>query len=92
MKTERTERSETLAYKLQASANHPEESVQRSEYGESFKSRIYIIYFSELACRLCGCHEQGWTNVCASETSMCAVGETSVLDMFCFLCERLIYN
>jgi hypothetical protein len=35
---ELTESSETLAYKLQTPANHPEESIQHSEHGESLKS------------------------------------------------------
>jgi hypothetical protein len=41
MKMEQTERSETLAFKLQTPVNHPEESLQHSEHGESLKSRIY---------------------------------------------------
>jgi hypothetical protein len=32
--------SETSAYKIQTPGNHPEESIQHSEHGESFKSRI----------------------------------------------------
>jgi hypothetical protein len=31
MKTEQTERSETLAFKLQTPVKHPEESVKRAE-------------------------------------------------------------
>jgi hypothetical protein len=31
--------SETSAYKIQTSGNYPEESIQHSEHGESFKSR-----------------------------------------------------
>jgi hypothetical protein len=34
-----TERSETLEYKLQTPVNHPEESIQHPEHGESLKSR-----------------------------------------------------
>jgi hypothetical protein len=40
MKMEQTECSETSAYKIQTSGNYPEESTQRSEQGESLKSRI----------------------------------------------------
>jgi hypothetical protein len=39
MKTEVTECSETLAYKIQTPGNYPEESIQHSEHGESLKSR-----------------------------------------------------
>jgi hypothetical protein len=35
MKMEQTEWSETLAFKLQTPLNHPEESTQYSEHGES---------------------------------------------------------
>jgi hypothetical protein len=38
MKMERTECSETLAYKIQTPGNFPEESIQHSEYGESLRS------------------------------------------------------
>ena len=43
MKMEQTECSETSAYKIQTPGNYPEESVQRSEHGESLKSRISLI-------------------------------------------------
>jgi hypothetical protein len=36
---EQTECSETSAYKIQKPENYPEESMQRSEHGESLKSR-----------------------------------------------------
>jgi hypothetical protein len=39
MKMEQTGCSETLAYKIQTKGNHPEESIQHSEHGQSFKSR-----------------------------------------------------
>jgi hypothetical protein len=39
MKMEQTECSETLPFKLQLAANHPEESIQQSEHGECLKSR-----------------------------------------------------
>jgi hypothetical protein len=39
MKMEQTERSETLAYKIQTPGNDPEESIQHSEHSESLKSR-----------------------------------------------------
>ena len=40
MKMEQTGCSETLAYKIQTPGNHPEESIQHSDHGESLKSRI----------------------------------------------------
>jgi hypothetical protein len=43
MKMEQTECSETLAYKIQTPGNYPEESIQHSEHGESFKSRVYFL-------------------------------------------------
>jgi hypothetical protein len=39
MKMEETEFSEKSAYKIQTSENYPEESIQRSEQGESLESR-----------------------------------------------------
>jgi hypothetical protein len=36
---EQKECSETSAYKIQTPGNYPEESIQHSEQGESFKSR-----------------------------------------------------
>jgi hypothetical protein len=38
----RTERSETLPFKLQVPGNNPEESVRRSEHGERSKSHNYL--------------------------------------------------
>jgi len=38
-----TECSETSAYKIQTPGNYPEESVQYSEHGESFKSGKNIL-------------------------------------------------
>jgi len=49
MKMEQTECSETLAYKIQTPGNYPEESMQRSEQGESLKSRISVNYLQENA-------------------------------------------
>jgi hypothetical protein len=47
MKMEQTECSKILAFKLQTSVNHPEESVQHSEDGESLKSRnVYTAIIS----------------------------------------------
>jgi hypothetical protein len=43
MKMERTECSETSAYKIQTPGNYPEESIQHTEHGESLKSRRNII-------------------------------------------------
>jgi hypothetical protein len=40
MKMERTECSETLAYKIQKPGNYPEESIQHSEHSESLKSDL----------------------------------------------------
>ena len=40
MKMEQTECSETSAYKIQTPGNYPEENMQRTEHGESLKSRI----------------------------------------------------
>jgi hypothetical protein len=37
MKMERTECSETVAYKIQTPGSYPEESIQQSEHGESLK-------------------------------------------------------
>jgi hypothetical protein len=45
MNMEQTECSETLAFKLQTPVNHPEESIQHSEHGESLKSRKIISWF-----------------------------------------------
>ena len=39
MKIEQIECSETSAYKIETPENHPEESIQLSEHGESLKSR-----------------------------------------------------
>jgi len=39
MKTEQSECSEKLAYKIQTPGNYPEESIHHSEHGESLKSR-----------------------------------------------------
>jgi len=39
MKMEKTECSETSAYKTQTPGNYPEENIQHSEQGESLKSR-----------------------------------------------------
>jgi hypothetical protein len=37
---EQTECSETSAYKIQTPENYPEESIQHTEHGESFKLKI----------------------------------------------------
>jgi len=39
MKIGQTERSETSTYKTQTPADYPEESIQRSEHGESLKKK-----------------------------------------------------
>ena len=41
IKMERTECSETSAYKIQTPGNYPEESIQHLEHGEILKSRIF---------------------------------------------------
>jgi len=48
MKMEQTECSETSAYKIQTPGNHPQERIQSSEHGESFKSRIKGYSFSRV--------------------------------------------
>jgi hypothetical protein len=40
MKMVQIERSKTSAYKIQTPGNYPEENIQHTEHGESFKSRI----------------------------------------------------
>jgi hypothetical protein len=40
-KTEKTECSETSAYKIQTPGNYPEENIQLTEHGESLISRIH---------------------------------------------------
>ena len=40
MKMEKTECSETSAYKLQTPGYYPKESIQHTEHGESLKSRM----------------------------------------------------
>jgi hypothetical protein len=46
MKTEETQCSETLAYKIETSANHPKERIRHSEHGESLKARNAIAFGS----------------------------------------------
>jgi hypothetical protein len=41
-----TERSETLAYKIQMLGNYPEESIEHTEHDESLKSRINLVTLS----------------------------------------------
>jgi hypothetical protein len=43
MKMEQTECSEKSAYKIQTPGNHPEENIQRTEHGESLKSKTLIL-------------------------------------------------
>jgi len=50
MKMERTECSETSAYKIQTPGNYPEESIRHSEHGESLKSPKHTLSLS--ACSL----------------------------------------
>jgi hypothetical protein len=61
--------SETLAFKLQTPVNHPEESIQHSEQGESLKSRIVTIslfYFFKKKCRCLKLHN---SKLCKSGSS-----------------------
>ena len=45
MKIEKTECSETLAYKIQMPENYPKERLQHSEHGKSLKSRICLTHY-----------------------------------------------
>jgi hypothetical protein len=56
MKMEQTVCSETLAYIIQTPANHPEESTQHSEHGESLKSRALCLITSLTWFVLCSDH------------------------------------
>jgi hypothetical protein len=47
MKMEQTECSDMLAFKLQMPVNHPEESIQHSEHGETLKSRLQYMLNNE---------------------------------------------
>jgi hypothetical protein len=40
MEMEQTDYSEASAYKIQTPGNFPEESIQHTEHGESFKSNL----------------------------------------------------
>jgi hypothetical protein len=59
---EQTEHSEQLAFKLRTPANHPEESIEHSEHGESLKLRMHIFY-SFKYCPLCIVRYAQWTIV-----------------------------
>jgi hypothetical protein len=48
MKMGQTECSETLALKLQAPVNNPEESIHHSEHGESLKSRKRRVFENQI--------------------------------------------
>jgi len=45
MKIEQTECSETSAYKIQPPGKLPRKSIQHSGHGESFKSRLELVFF-----------------------------------------------
>jgi hypothetical protein len=51
---EQTGCSEMLAYKIQTPGNHPEESTEHSEHGESWKSRTWELLTMEFL--------YGWVN------------------------------
>jgi len=44
LSSNKTEYSETSAYKIQKPENYPEESIQHSEHGESLKSRTKLSF------------------------------------------------
>ena len=46
MKMEQTGCSETSAYKIQRPGNYPEENIERTEHGESLKSRNIFYYWA----------------------------------------------
>jgi hypothetical protein len=47
MKMEKTECSETPAYRIQTPGNYPEENIQHTEHGESLESKsIFSLKFS----------------------------------------------
>jgi len=48
MKMEQTECSEMMVYKIQTPGNYPEESIKRSEHGESLKSRTIFCFLIKL--------------------------------------------
>ena len=55
VKMERTECSETSAYKIQTPGNYPEENIQHTENSESLKSRmlkhvLVLRYFVKFVC------------------------------------------
>jgi hypothetical protein len=43
MKMEQIECFETSAYKIQTPGNYPEENIQHTEHGESFKSKKHSV-------------------------------------------------
>ena len=55
LKMEQTERSKTLAYKIQTPGNHPEESIQHSEHGKSLKSRLTFVTDLQFCPNNCAC-------------------------------------
>jgi hypothetical protein len=56
MKMEQTEFSEMLAHKIQTPGNYPEESIQRSEHGESLKSKIIYQFLQYRGMKNHRCH------------------------------------
>jgi hypothetical protein len=61
MKMEQTACPETLALKLQTPVNWPEESIQRSEHGESSKSRTVQYFVTNTTLRISNTFNN-WTN------------------------------
>jgi hypothetical protein len=61
---------ETSAYKIQTAGNYPEESIQHSGHGESFKSRILRCYSVE-HCVL----------TLASRKKSCTKSQTGAIDL-----------
>jgi hypothetical protein len=50
MKMEQTQCSETLAFRLHTSGNHPEKSIRHSEYDKSLESKSHYFYQGFLSC------------------------------------------
>ena len=58
---DRTECSETSAYKIQMPGNYPEESIQHSEHGESLKSTdMFYSHYDQSQLTLCDSRLPPW--------------------------------
>jgi len=58
MKMEHTECSETSAYKIQTPGNYQEENIQRTEHGESLKSRIDLLSYLRIQLDILGSYPE----------------------------------